>query len=87
MRARLANRAAVVELRYCRPCYTRTPIQRLKAGAMSASIDQLLEIIKRNKEWNEDAARKQLVKFFEAWGPKDEVTLSARRRLSSILFS
>lgn len=51
------------------------------------ACDQLLEIIKRNREWNEDAARQQLVKFFEAWGASDPVTLSARRRLSSILFS
>jgi len=57
------------------------------ANKREEACDQLLEIIKRNKEWNEEAARKQLVKFFEAWGPKDEVTLSARRRLSSILFS
>ena len=59
------------------------------ANKREEACDQLLEIIKRNKEWNEDAARQQLVKFFEAWGPKDAVTLSAagRRRLSSILFS
>jgi len=57
------------------------------ANKREEACDQLLEIIKRNKEWNDDAARQQLVKFFEAWGPKDEVTLSARRRLSSILFS
>mgnify|MGYP000421629699 CR=1 FL=1 len=56
-------------------------------GRREEACDQLLEIIRRNREWNEDAARKQLVKFFEAWGPTDPVTLSARRRLSSILFS
>ena len=39
------------------------------------------------RDWNDDGARKQLVKFFEAWGPKDEFTLLGRRRLSSILFS
>jgi putative thioredoxin len=57
------------------------------SGRREEACDQLLEIIRRNREWNEDAARKQLVKFFEAWGPTDPVTLSARRRLSSILFS
>ena len=57
------------------------------AGRREEACDQLLEIIRRNREWNEDAARKQLVKFFEAWGPTDPVTLGARRRLSSILFS
>ena len=41
----------------------------------------------RSASWNEEAARKQLVKFFEAWGPKDEFTLAGRRKLSSLLFS
>ena len=39
------------------------------------------------RDWNDEAARKQLVKFFEAWGPKDELTIQGRRKLSSILFS
>jgi putative thioredoxin len=43
--------------------------------------------VRRNRAWNEEAARKQLVKYFEAWGPTDPLTLEARRRLSSILFS
>jgi len=51
------------------------------------AIDELLAIIKRNREWNEQAARKQLVQFFEALGPKDPLTLSGRRKLSSLLFS
>ena len=51
------------------------------------AADALLEIIRRERAWNEEAARKQLVKFFEAWGPTDPLTLEARRRLSSILFS
>ena len=49
--------------------------------------EALLEIIGRDRNWNEAAARHQLLKFFEAWGPKDELTQSARRRLSSLLFS
>ena len=57
------------------------------AGNREQAIDELLEIVKRNREWNEQAARKQLVKLFEAMGPTDELTVSARRRLSSILFS
>ena len=55
--------------------------QRLEA------IDQLIYVIRKNRSWNEDAARKQLVSFFEAWGPKDEATLVGRRKLSSVLFS
>jgi len=49
--------------------------------------EQLLDIVKRDRQWNEQAARKQLVKFFEAMGPTEPLTLAARRRLSSILFS
>jgi putative thioredoxin len=51
------------------------------------ALDQLLEIVRRHRKWNDDAARKQLVQFFEAWGPTDEHTVSGRRRLSSILFA
>ncbi len=51
------------------------------------AADQLLEIVRFARTWNDGAARKQLVKFFEAWGETNPVTLSARRRLSSILFS
>ena len=51
------------------------------------ALDHLLHIVRRKRDWNEEAARKQLVKFFEAWGPKDELTIQGRRRLSSILFS
>jgi putative thioredoxin len=57
------------------------------ADQREAAVDELLEIVRRNRGWNEEAARKQLVKLFEAMGPTDPLTLSARRRLSSILFS
>jgi putative thioredoxin len=57
------------------------------AGNKEGAVDNLLEIFKRNRAWNEEAARKQLVQFFEAWGPKDEMTLTGRRRLSVMLFS
>jgi len=57
------------------------------AGERETAVDELLEIIKRQREWNEQAARKQLVKFFEAMGPADPLTLTARRRLSSLLFA
>ena len=51
------------------------------------ALDHLIEIVRRDRKWNEDGARKQLVQFFEAWGPTDEHTVAGRRRLSSILFS
>jgi putative thioredoxin len=57
------------------------------AGEREQAIDELLTLYKRDREWNEQAARKQLVKFFEAMGPTDPLTLSARRRLSSLMFS
>ncbi|WP_119302916.1 thioredoxin [Dongia deserti] len=56
-------------------------------GEREGAIDQLLEIIRLNRAWNEEAARKELVKLFEAMGPTDPLTLSGRRRLSSLLFS
>ena len=57
------------------------------AGERGEAIDQLIYVIAKKRDWNEGAARKQLVKFFEAWGPKDEFTLAGRRKLSSVLFS
>jgi len=52
-----------------------------------AATDHLLEIMRRDSSWNDEGARKQLLQFFEAWGPMDEATLSGRRQLSSLLFS
>src|SRR3984893_15975721 len=56
-------------------------------GKRSEATGQLLEIVKRDRKWNDDGARKQLVQFFEAWGPTDEATVEGRKRLSTILFS
>jgi putative thioredoxin len=56
-------------------------------GRREEALDHLLEIVRRDRSWNEDGARKQLVQFFEAWGPTDETTVAGRRRLSSILFA
>ncbi|HEY1630571.1 MAG TPA: thioredoxin [Rhizomicrobium sp.] len=56
-------------------------------GDRDGAIDQLLELVKRDRKWNEEGARKHLVTLFEAMGPADPRTLSARRRLSGILFS
>ena len=57
------------------------------SGERETAIDELLGLFKRDREWNEQAARKQLVKFFEAMGPTDPLTLSGRRRLSAQMFS
>jgi putative thioredoxin len=51
------------------------------------ALDHLMEIVRRDRKWNDDGARKQLVQVFEAWGPADEHTVAGRRRLSSILFA
>lgn len=56
-------------------------------GDKAEALDHLLEIVRHDRKWNEDAARKQLVQLFEAWGPKDPLTDDGRRRLSSLLFS
>jgi len=56
-------------------------------GQKDAAIGELLEIIKQNRDWNEAAARKQLLKYFDAMGPTDPLTIEARGRLSSLLFS
>ena len=59
----------------------------LAAGRREDAVEQLLESIRRNHHWNEDAARKQLLTLFEAFGHGDELTVSARKQLSTILFS
>ena len=56
-------------------------------GDREAGLDHLLDIMRRNRQWNEDGARKQIVQLFEAWGPKDPLTIDGRRRLSSVLFA
>jgi putative thioredoxin len=56
-------------------------------GASEAAIDELLELFRRKRAWNDEAARKQLVKIFEALGPTHPLTVSGRRRLSSLMFS
>ncbi|MEX0954722.1 MAG: thioredoxin [Rhizobiaceae bacterium] len=56
-------------------------------GDRQAAADNLLTIVNTDRGWNDDAARTQLLTFFEAWGPGDEATMQARRKLSSLLFS
>jgi putative thioredoxin len=57
------------------------------SGEREQAIDELLELVKRDRAWNDQAARKQLLKFFEAIGLMDPLTVATRKRLSSILFS
>jgi putative thioredoxin len=57
------------------------------SGEREQAIDELLDLVKRDREWNEQAGRKQLLKFFEAMGATDPLTVATRKRLSSILFS
>lgn len=51
------------------------------------AVDHLIAIIKADRAWNDDGARKQLLQFFEAWGPMDEHSMAGRRKLSTLLFS
>jgi putative thioredoxin len=56
-------------------------------GRRNEAADALLDIVKRDRTWNDDGARKQLLQFFEAWSLMDPATLAARRKLSALLFS
>jgi putative thioredoxin len=56
-------------------------------GQRLDALEHLISIVKRDRKWNDDGARKQLVQFFDAWGPADEATIEGRKRLSSILFA
>jgi putative thioredoxin len=57
------------------------------SGKRNEATHHLLEIVKRDRKWNDDGARKQLVQFFDAWGPADEATVDGRKKLSTILFA
>jgi putative thioredoxin len=59
----------------------------LAAQRREEAVEHLLEIVRRQRNWNEEAARKQLVKLFEAFGPTDPITVQGRKKLSSILFA
>jgi putative thioredoxin len=51
------------------------------------AVEALLELFRRDQEWNDGAAKKQLFKLFDSFGPKDPLTLKGRRRLSSMIFA
>jgi putative thioredoxin len=50
------------------------------------AVDALIDIIKRDRTWDDDGARRQLLQFFDAWGPMDESSVAGRRKLSAVLF-
>lgn len=57
------------------------------AGEIEIAVEELVEILKRNRDWNNDAARQQLFKIFDALGHEDPVTIEGRRKMSAVLFS
>jgi putative thioredoxin len=57
------------------------------AGQVQEGVDQLLEIFRRDREWNDGAAKTQLFQIFDALPPKDPVALAGRRKLSSLIFA
>jgi putative thioredoxin len=56
-------------------------------GKREEAVEELITIIRKDRGWNDDGARKQLLQFFEAWGNQDDATVTGRRRLSATLFS
>jgi len=81
LRAKLAANPADHEARYDLACALWA------GGQRDTAISELLEIVKQNREWKEAAARKQLLKYFDAMGPTDPLTMEARSKLSSLLFA
>jgi len=57
------------------------------SGKREDAAQHLLEIVRRDRKWNDDGARKQLVQFFEAWGFADPAAVEGRKKLSSLLFA
>ena len=57
------------------------------SGRMAEAVDELLEILRRDRAWNDEAARKQVLTIFEAAGPMSEVAKAGRRKLSAVLFT
>lgn len=62
-------------------------LARVAAGDAAGAIDDLLELFRRDREWNEGAAKAQLFKLFDSLGPKSEAAQKGRRRLSSMIFA
>ncbi|MGE4218703.1 MAG: thioredoxin [Alphaproteobacteria bacterium] len=81
LQRRVAADPADIEARY------ELAVARFAQGEAEAAIDDLLAIVKKNRAWNEDGARKQLVKLFDALGSDHPLTVAGRQRLSAILFA
>ncbi|GLQ35413.1 co-chaperone YbbN [Amylibacter marinus] len=62
-------------------------IALIAADEAQAAVDALLEIFRRDRDWNEDAARQQLFKMFDSFGPEHPITLTGRRQLASMVFA
>ena len=56
-------------------------------GDQAGAVDELLELFRRDREWNDGAAKAQLFKLFDSLGPKSEAAQKGRRRLSSMIFA
>jgi putative thioredoxin len=81
LRAKLASDAADAQTRY------DLALALNAKGDRTGAADELLTLVAKNRSWNDDAARKQLVQLFDAWGPSDPATIAGRQRLSSLLFA
>ncbi len=81
LRARVAADAGDFQARY------DLAIALNAGGDHDGAMEHLLAIIASDRDWNDQAARKQIVQFFEAWGSKDPATVNGRQRLSSLLFA
>ena len=57
------------------------------AGEVQEAVDQLLDLFRRDREWNDGAAKEQLFKIFDSLGPMDEMAKTGRRKLSSMIFA
>jgi putative thioredoxin len=57
------------------------------SGEVQAAVDELLELFRRDREWNEGAAKTQLFTIFDALKPQDPIVLQGRRKLSSMIFA
>ena len=81
LEAKLAGNPADHQARY------DLAVAQFAAGQREEAVENLLELFRRDRKWNDEAARKQLVKLFEAMGPTDALTVGGRKRLSSLLFA
>ena len=67
--------------------FKRLSLAALIVGGDARAVGELLELYRRDRKWSDEAARKQLLKFFEALGPTNPLTVSGRKRLSSLMFA